>query len=87
MRSAQNPITDERTLQMLRTAFGKTITDALDDETVIEIMVNPDGKIWLDEIGAGMSCAEAKLTPEEAERVVRQTAGRRRSLDTARHQS
>jgi type IV secretion system protein VirB11 len=71
MSSSQNPITDERTLQMLRTAFGKTITDALDDDKVIEIMVNPDGKIWLDKIGDGMFYTNAKLTPEEAERVVR----------------
>ena len=74
MSKSQNPITDERTLQMLRTAFGKTITNALDDATVIEIMVNPDGKIWLDKIGAGMSCCESRLTPEEAERVVRLVA-------------
>ena len=71
MSKSQNPITDERTLRMLRTAFGKTITDALDDDKVIEIMVNPDGKIWLDKIGTGMFYTKFKLMPEEAERVVR----------------
>lgn len=74
MSKSQNPITDERTLQMLRTAFGITITEALDDDKVIEIMVNPDGKIWLDKISVGMFFAQAKLTPEEAERVVRLVA-------------
>jgi len=52
MSKSQNPITDERTLQMLRTAFGMTITQALDEDKVIEIMVNPDGKIWLDKLAS-----------------------------------
>jgi len=46
--SQLNPITASRTLEMLRSAMGPVIGVALDDESVIEIMVNPDGKLWLD---------------------------------------
>jgi hypothetical protein len=37
-----------RRRQMLRTAFGPTIAAALADPTVIEVMVNPDGKLWIE---------------------------------------
>lgn len=63
--------TYERTLQMLRTALGSVITNALGDAKVIEVMVNPDGKIWLDSIGVGVTDTQSSLTPDEAERVVR----------------
>ncbi|WP_051279203.1 P-type conjugative transfer ATPase TrbB [Hellea balneolensis] len=71
MSSTQNPVTSERTLAMLRTALGDDIVTALDDAKVIEIMVNPDGKLWLDKIGTGMSDTKVIITPEQAERVVR----------------
>ena len=44
------PAADEaqgRRRQMLRTAFGATIAAALADPAVIEVMVNPDGKLWI----------------------------------------
>jgi len=33
---------------MLRTAFGRTIAAALADPAVIEVMVNPDGRLWIE---------------------------------------
>lgn len=71
MSSSQNPATAERTLAMLRTALGKDIVEALDDPKVIEIMVNPDGRLWLDKLRAGMIDTKVIVTPEQAERVVR----------------
>ena len=44
---------ETRRRQMLRTAFGPAIAAALTDPTVIEVMVNPDGRLWLDKVGAG----------------------------------
>src|SRR3546814_3677307 len=38
---------------MLRTAMGPGIAAALSDPAVIEIMVNPDGVLRLDRLGAG----------------------------------
>lgn len=71
MSSYQNPATSKRTLAMLRTALGTDIVAALDDAKVIEIMVNPDGKLWLDKIGSGMTDTKVIIGPEQAERVVR----------------
>ena len=53
MPDVQESITSERTLAMLRTAMGADIAGALDDPKVIEIMLNPDGHIWVDKIGKG----------------------------------
>ena len=71
MSSIQNPVTSERTLAMLRTALGEDIVSALDDPKVIEIMVNPDGKLWLDKLGSGMIDTKVIIAPEQTERVVR----------------
>lgn len=36
--------------------LGNDIVQALNDDSVIEIMLNTDGKIWIDKLGEGMSC-------------------------------
>ena len=43
-----------RNLDKLRREMGDTIRNAMDDNKVIEIMLNPDGKVWTGKIGAGM---------------------------------
>lgn len=43
----------ERTADMLTTALGEQIADALSDPTVIEIMTNPDGRLWIERHGEG----------------------------------
>ena len=43
-----------RNLDKLRREMGDNIRNAMDDNNVIEIMLNPDGKVWTDKIGAGM---------------------------------
>lgn len=43
-----------RNLDKLRREMGEDIRNAMDDNSVIEIMLNPDGKVWTDKIGAGM---------------------------------
>src|SRR3546814_10200069 len=39
----------ERSVQMLRTAFGPAIIEALDDPDIGEVMLNPDGRIRSEE--------------------------------------
>jgi P-type conjugative transfer ATPase TrbB len=43
-----NNTTVKRHLDMLSTAFGNDIATFLQDPNVIEIMLNPDGKLWID---------------------------------------
>ncbi len=49
-----NPqVRDGPQLRMLRTAMGPDIAAALDDPEVVEVMLNPDGSLWVDRLGAG----------------------------------
>ena len=43
-----------RNLEKLRREMGDDIRHAMDDSSVIEIMLNPDGTVWIDKIGSGM---------------------------------
>ena len=74
MSSLQTKATADRTLAMLRTALGPVIAKALDDPDVIEIMLNPDGRLWLDKMGTGRINTKSRLSPAEGERVVRLVA-------------
>jgi type IV secretion system protein TrbB len=69
--------TDEaqgRRRQMLRTAFGPSIAAALADPTVIEVMVNPDGRLWIDRAVVGRLDSGERIGAAEAERIVRMVA-------------
>ncbi len=68
------PATAQRRNAMLRTAFGPVIAAALADETVIEVMANPDGRLWVDRHRSGRSDTGETLTPQEAERIIRLVA-------------
>ena len=59
---------------MLRTALGPQIAGWLDDESVVEVMLNPDGKLWLDRLKSGLEDAGASFSPEDGERIVRLVA-------------
>lgn len=64
----------ERRTQMLRTALGPAIAHALQDPEVVEILVNPDGSLWLDRLGSGRAPTEIRLSPQDAERIIRLVA-------------
>lgn len=67
-----------RRRQMLRTAFGPVIAAALADPNVIEVMLNPDGRLWLDKAGSGRSDTGERVEPVEAERIIRLVAAHMR---------
>ena len=46
-------ISMERRIRMLRTAMGAEIATALEDPEVVEVMLNPDGSLWVDRLGSG----------------------------------
>jgi len=64
---------------MLRTAMGPGIADALADPVVIEVMVNPDGALRLDRLGAGRSDTGIVLEPAQVERIIRLVASHARA--------
>lgn len=59
---------------MLRTALGPAIAGWLDDPQVIEVMLNPDGRLWVDRLGLGIADSGEQLTPADGERIVRLVA-------------
>jgi type IV secretion system protein VirB11 len=63
-----------RRRQMLRTAFGPTIAAALADPSVIEVMVNPDGKLWIERATVGRQDTGERIGGSEAERIIRLVA-------------
>ena len=50
-------IQDERLLENLRYNLGDTIMNALGEDSVVEIDVNEDGKIWIEHLGEDMMYA------------------------------
>ena len=63
-----------RGARMLRTALGPAIAAWLDDASIVEVMLNPDGKLWLDRLAGGLEDTGAYLSPEDGERIVRLVA-------------
>ncbi len=63
-----------RTNEMLKTALGSQIMAALADPLVIEIMMNPDGRLWIERHGEGRKDSGSELSAHETERVIRLVA-------------
>ena len=40
---------------MLRTALGPAIAGFLDDPMTVEVMLNPDGRLWVDRLSEGLA--------------------------------
>ncbi|NVN10377.1 P-type conjugative transfer ATPase TrbB [Nguyenibacter vanlangensis] len=59
---------------MLRTAMGSAIAGHLADPAVIEVMLNPDGRLWIDRLSEGLADTGDHVTPADAERIVRLVA-------------
>ncbi len=60
--------------RMLRTALGLQIVVWLDDASVVEVVLNPDGRLWLDRLTSGLEDAGTSLSREDGERIVRLVA-------------
>ena len=69
-----HPATVDRQRSMLRTAMGPAIARALADPSVIEVMVNPDGRLWLDRHGDGRAVTGEQIGAAEVERIIRLVA-------------
>lgn len=59
---------------MLRTALGPDIAGWLEDPTVVEVMLNPDGRLWLDRLTSGLRDTGQVMAAAEGERIVRLVA-------------
>lgn len=59
---------------MLRTALGPAISGYLEDPSIVEVMLNPDGRLWVDRLSGGLEDTGHRVTPADAERIVRLVA-------------
>ncbi|NSZ87750.1 P-type conjugative transfer ATPase TrbB (plasmid) [Agrobacterium tumefaciens] len=58
-----------RLVRKLQDALGDQLCVALDDATVVEIMLNPDGKLFIERLGHGVAPA-GLLSPAAAEVII-----------------
>ena len=63
-----------RAVRMLRTTMGDAIASWLADPAVVEVMLNPDGRLWIDRLGDGISDSGKLLSPADGERIIRLVA-------------
>jgi len=59
---------------MLRTALGPAISRFLEDPSVVEVMLNPDGRLWIDRLSSGLTDTGEILSAPDGERVIRLVA-------------
>jgi len=64
----------QRGARMLRTALGSAIARFLEDPAVVEVMLNPDGRIWVDRLSEGLADTGETMTAADGERIVRLVA-------------
>ncbi len=63
-----------RGARMLRTALGSRIAGWLEDPGIVEVMLNPDGRLWIDRLKDGIADTGEKLSAADGERIVRLVA-------------
>lgn len=63
-----------RGTRMLRTALGPAIAGFLDDPAIVEVMLNPDGRLWIDRLTEGLVASNEILIAADGERIVRLVA-------------
>jgi len=59
---------------MLRTALGAAIARFLEDPLIVEVMLNPDGRLWIDRLSEGLTETEEHLSATDGERIIRLVA-------------
>ncbi|WP_428833725.1 P-type conjugative transfer ATPase TrbB [Paracoccus denitrificans] len=59
---------------MLRTALGPAISALLRDPDIVEVMLNPDGRIWVDRLRDGLADTNQVLSASDGERIIRLVA-------------
>ncbi|OPY77651.1 MAG: Type IV secretion system protein PtlH [Syntrophorhabdus sp. PtaU1.Bin153] len=83
VRDLHGDTSHRRLLQMLTTAMGARITTLLEDPAVVELMLNPDGRLWVDRLGTGRSDTGYTINPADAQRVIELVASSTGSVCSA----
>lgn len=60
----------DRLIEMLTSALGAQIGVLMNDPSIVEIMLNPDGHLWIDRLGEGRSDTGHKIRSADAKRAI-----------------
>ncbi|WP_313804630.1 hypothetical protein [Sphingobium sp.] len=63
-------IVHARGTAMLKSALGPAIAAWLDDGNISEIMLNADGRLWVDWLDSGMAATKERLTASAAKAAI-----------------
>lgn len=63
-----------RGARMLRTALGSAIAAYLEDDDIVEVMLNPDGRLWVDRLKEGLTPTPETILASDGERIIRLVA-------------
>ena len=74
-----------RLMSMLSTALGYHVNCLLNEKDVVELMLNPDGHLWVDRLGKGRSDTGIKIKPTDAQRVIEIVASSTGSVCSTAH--
>ncbi|MCL4823466.1 MAG: Flp pilus assembly complex ATPase component TadA, partial [Anaerolineales bacterium] len=85
MRQGPHDEQRQRWTEGLVRELGETIVGALGNDDLVEVLLNPDGRIWLDSRTEGMYDSGARLLPQEAEAILASIAGMLGSQIDAEH--
>lgn len=72
--SSRESVAIERGTRMLRTALGPAVARFLDDPAIVEVMLNPDGRLWIDRLASGLADTGEQLSPTDGDRIIRLVA-------------
>ncbi|MDH6234831.1 P-type conjugative transfer ATPase TrbB [Mesorhizobium soli] len=72
--SQENSEATLRGARMLRTALGPAIAGFLEEPSIVEVMLNPDGRLWIDRLSGGLEDTGQTLSAADGERIVRLVA-------------
>ena len=59
-----------RLMENLKAAFGPNLRDLMDDVGIVEIMLNPDGKVWIDRLGSGRQNTGLTISESNASQII-----------------
>jgi type IV secretion system protein VirB11 len=77
--------TTRRHLDMLTTSFGEDIAGLLKDPDVIEIMLNPDGKLWAEAYGKGKYFTDIIFNAKQAANIIKLIAAYHQEIADYEH--
>lgn len=63
-----------RSTRILRTAFGLAVTRFLEDAEIVEVMLDPDGRLWVDRLAGDLVDTGENLSAADGKRIVRLVA-------------